>query len=225
MVMLEDISKAVEAGKVRLSRELVTQALAEGADPREILNHGLLSGLKAVGRRFSRNPIMVSDMLVSSRAINDCLEVLKPALIVPEEPPIGRACIGSMRGDLHDIGKNIVRLMLESHNIEILDLGVDVAPEDFVRAVKEDGCDLVCCSALLSATMAEMERVVEALKNAGVRDRVIVMVGGVPVTEEYCRRIGADLYTADGFAAGEKAEEALRAMKARKDADVKEEEM
>lgn len=215
MATLEEISKAIEDGKIRRVRELVTQAAEEGCSANDILNEGMLNGLKAVGRRYFRNQTMVSDVLVSARAINAGLETLKPMLLPADEPPIGKACIGSVRGDLHDIGKNVVRMMLESRNIEIVDLGVDVAPETFVRAVTEDGCDLVCCSALLTATMPEMERVIDALRDAGVRDRVVVMLGGVPVTEDYCRRIGADIYTADGFAAAEKAEEALRELRRR----------
>ena len=219
MATLEEISKAIEDGKIRLVRELVKQAAEEGCSAQDILNDGMLSGLKAVGRRYFRNQTMVSDVLVSARAINAGLETLKPMMLPPDTPPIGKACIGSVRGDLHDIGKNIVRMMLESRNIEIIDLGVDVAPETFVRAVTEDGCDLVCCSALLTATMPEMERVIDALRDAGVRERVVVMLGGVPVTEDYCRRIGADIYTADGFAAAERAEEALRELHRKLTAD------
>ena len=209
MATMDELSKAIEQGKIRRVRELVTAALAEGCTPREILNVGMLNGLKAVGRRFSRNTGMVSDMLASSKAMNECLEVLRPLLIPKGQAPIGRACIGTVRGDLHDVGKNLVRLLLESRRIEIVDLGVDVAPEEFVRAVTEDHCDLVCCSALLSSTVPEMKRVVDALKAAGVRNRVLVMVGGVPVTASISRRIGADIYTADGFAAADRAEEAL----------------
>jgi methylmalonyl-CoA mutase cobalamin-binding domain/chain len=174
-----------------------------------VLNEGLLNGLKAVGKRFDRNSGMVSDMLVSARAINESMEILKPMLLPPGRQPIGRACIGTVRGDLHDVGKNIVRLMLESRGIEIVDLGVDVPPEAFVRAVIEDGCELVCCSALLTATVPEMQAVIRALRTAGVRDRVLVMVGGIPVTAAYAKRIGADIWSSDGFDAAEKAEAAL----------------
>lgn len=219
MTILDEISKAIEDGKVRQTKELVRKAMDEGVSARDVLNDALLNGLKATGRRFSRNPTMVSDMLVSSHAINDSLEILRPMLVTKNSEPIGRACIGTVRGDLHDIGKNIVKLMLESRNIEIVDLGVDVAPETFVRAVTEKGCDLVCCSALLTATMPEMERIIKALKDAGIRKKVLVMVGGVPVTEEYCKRIGADIYTADGFAAAEKAEEALLAIRKKQSVD------
>ena len=210
MTLLEDISKSIEEGKIRRTQELVRLAVEGGTNPRTVLNEGLLSGLKAVGKRFDRNSGMVSDMLVSARAINESMEYLKPMLLPAGKQPIGRGCIGTVRGDLHDVGKNIVKLMLESRGIEIIDLGVDVPPEAFVRAVTEDGCDLVCCSALLTATVPEMQRVIRALRSAGVRGRVIVMVGGIPVTAAYARRIGADIYSSDGFEAAEKAEAALR---------------
>ena len=211
MTLLEDISKSIEEGKIRRTKELVKLAVDGGTNPRTVLNEGLLNGLKAVGRRFDRDSFMVTDMLVSSRCINESMEILKPMLLPPGSKPIARGCIGTVRGDLHDVGKNIVRLMLESRGFEILDLGVDVPPEAFVRAVTEDGCEIVCCSALLTATMPEMPRVIRALRDAGVRDKVIVMVGGIPVTAAYAKRIGADIYSEDGFAAAERAEQALLA--------------
>ena len=211
MTLLEDISKSIEEGKIRRTKELVKLAVDGGTNPRTVLNEGLLNGLKAVGRRFDRDSFMVTDMLVSSRCINESMEILKPMLLPPGSKPIARGCIGTVRGDLHDVGKNIVRLMLESRGIEILDLGVDVPAESFVRAVTEDGCELVCCSALLTATMPELPRVIRALRDAGVRDKVIVMVGGIPVTAAYAKRIGADIYSEDGFAAAERAEQALLA--------------
>ena len=209
MTLLEDISKSIEEGKIRRTKELVKLAVDGGTNPRTVLTEGLLSGLKAVGRKFDRDSFMVTEMLVSSRCINESMEILKPMLLPPGSRPIGKGCIGTVRGDLHDVGKNIVKLMLQSRGIEIVDLGVDVPPQDFVRAVTEDGCELVCCSALLTATMPEMPRVIRALRDAGVRDKVIVMVGGIPVTAAYAKRIGADIYSEDGFAAAERAEQAL----------------
>lgn len=223
MTLLEDISKSIEEGKIRRTKELVKLAVEGGTNPRTVLNDGLLSGLKAVGKRFDRNSGMVSDMLVSARAINESMEILKPMLLPVNFRPIGRGCIGTVRGDLHDVGKNIVKLMLESRGIEVLDLGVDVPPEGFVRAVTEEGCELVCCSALLSATVPEMQRVIRALRSAGVRDKVLVMVGGIPVTAAYARRIGADIYSSDGFEAAEKAEAALLERRRKEQAETKEE--
>lgn len=218
MVLPEEIAKAIEDGKIRQTRELVTQAVAEGCGAGEILNGGLLPGLKAVGRRFSRNNGMVSDMLASSRALNEGIEILRPMLVPRDGRFIGKACIGTVQGDLHDVGKNVVGLLLESRGIAVLDLGVDVEPGAFVRAVEEEHCDLVCCSALLTSTAPGMKKVVDALKVAGLRDRVLVMVGGVPVNAGFCRRIGADIYTADAFAAAEKAEEALLIRKKQREA-------
>ena len=217
MTLLEDISKSIEEGKIRRTKELVRLAVEGGTNPSTVLNDGLLSGLRAVGRKFDRDSFMVTDMLVSARCINESMEILKPMLLPPGGRPIGRACIGTVRGDLHDVGKNIVKLMLQSRGIEIMDLGVDVPPRDFVRAVKEEGCELVCCSALLSSTVPELPRVIRALRDAGLRDKVIVMVGGLPVTAAYAKRIGADVYSEDGFAAAEKAEEALLALRRRKE--------
>ena len=219
MTLLEDISKSIEEGKIRRTKELVKLAVDGGTNPRTVLTEGLLNGLKAVGRRFDRDSFMVTEMLVSARCINESMEILKPMLLPPGGKPIGRGCIGTVCGDLHDVGKNIVKLMLESRGIEIVDLGVDVPPENFVRAVKEDGCELVCCSALLTATMQELPRVIRALKNARIRDDVIVMVGGVPVTAAYAKRIGADIYSEDGYAAAEKAEAALLALHEKKKDD------
>ena len=222
MTLLEDITQSIEEGKIRRTKELVKLAVEGGTNPRTVLNEGLLNGLRAVGKRFDRNSGMVSDMLVSARAINESMEILRPMLLPAGRQPIGRGCIGTVQGDLHDVGKNIVKLMLESRGIEILDLGVDVPPDAFVRAVTEDGCDLVCCSALLTATVPEMQRVIRALRNAGVRERVIVMVGGIPVTAAYAKRIGADIWSADGFESAEKAEAALLEKRRREQEEPKE---
>jgi methylmalonyl-CoA mutase cobalamin-binding domain/chain len=213
MTLLEDISKSIEEGKIRRTKELVKLAVDGGTNPRTVLTEGLLSGLKAVGRKFDRDSFMVTEMLVSSRCINESMEILKPMLLPPGSRPIGKGCIGTVRGDLHDVGKNIVKLMLQSRGIEIVDLGVDVPAQDFVRAVQEEGCQLVCCSALLTSTVPELPRIIRALRDAGLRDKVIVMVGGVPVTAAYAKRIGADIYSEDGYAAAEKAEKALLELK------------
>ena len=213
MTLLEDISKSIEEGKIRRTKELVKLAVDGGTNPRTVLTDGLLNGLKAVGRKFDRDSFMVTEMLVSSRCINESMEILKPMLLPPGSRPIGKGCIGTVRGDLHDVGKNIVKLMLQSRGIEIVDLGVDVPAQDFVRAVQEEGCQLVCCSALLTSTVPELPRIIRALKDAGLRDKVIVMVGGVPVTAAYAKRIGADIYSEDGYAAAEKAEKALLELK------------
>ena len=213
MSTIQEISKAIETGKMKLVKELVPKAIEEGCSAQEILNDGLLHGMNIVGGRFSRNEAFVPEVLVSARAMNKGIELIKPLLAEEGNEPIGKACIGTVQGDLHDIGKNIVKLMLESKNIEVVDLGVDVPPEKFVEAAKDGGCDLVCCSALLTTTMPMMEKVIEALKAAGIREDVVVMVGGAPVTQDFCDQIGADCYTEDGAAAAVKAAEVLQEKK------------
>ncbi len=208
---LSEISQAIQAGKMKAVKELVPKAIEEGCSARSILNDGLLHGMNIVGDRFTRNEVFVPGVLVAARAMNKGIELIKPLLAEEGNQPIGKACIGTVQGDLHDIGKNIVKLMLESKNIEVIDLGVDVPPEKFVRAVTEEKCELVCCSALLTTTMPMMEKVIKALKEAGIREQVKVMVGGAPVTQDFCDQIGADAYTDDGSSAANKAAELLTA--------------
>ena len=209
--IIEEISQAIQNGKMKLIKEMVPKAIEEGYSAQVILNDGLLHGMNIVGGRFTRNEAFVPEVLVAARAMNKGIELIKPLLAEEGNQPIGKACIGTVQGDLHDIGKNIVKLMLESKNIDVIDLGVDVAPEKFAETAKNEGCDIVCCSALLTTTMPMMEKVVEALKAAGIREDVIVMVGGAPVTAEYCEQIGADCYTEDGASCANKAEELLKA--------------
>lgn len=211
MTIIEEISQAIQNGKMKIIKELVPQAIEQGHTAQEILNDGLLHGMGIVGDRFTRNEAFVPEVLVAARAMNKGTELIKPLLAAEGSKPIGKACIGTVQGDLHDIGKNIVKLMLESKNIEVIDLGVDVTPEKFAETAKNEGCDLVCCSALLTTTMPVMEKVVVALKEAGVREQVTVLVGGAPVTQEFCDQIGADIYTADGASAANKAAAILTA--------------
>lgn len=209
MTIIEEISQAVEKGKLKVIRELVPQAIEQGIPVRSILEDGLLHGMGIVGDRFTKNEAFIPEVLVSARAMNKGVEILKPALAEEGMPSIGKACLGTVEGDMHDIGKNIVKLMLESKNISVIDLGVDVAAETFIQAAIENECDLICCSALLSTTMPVMEAVVNKAKEAGIRDKVIIMVGGAPVTQEYADAIGADAYTADANSAAVKAAELI----------------
>lgn len=211
MTVIEEISQAIQNGKMKLVKELVPKAIEEGCSAQDILNNGLLLGMNIVGDRFSRNEAFVPEVLVAARAMNKGTELIKPLLAAEGSQPIGKACIGTVQGDLHDIGKNIVKLMLESQNIDVIDLGVDVAPEKFAQTAKDESCDLVCCSALLTTTMPVMGKVVEAIKAAGIRENVTILVGGAPVTQEFCDQIGADIYTPDGATAAKKAAEALTA--------------
>ena len=211
MTIIEEISEAIEKGKVKIVKELVPAAIEQGHSAQEILNDGLLHGMSIVGDRFTRNEAFVPEVLVSARAMNKGTELLKPLLAAEGSQPIGKVCIGTVQGDLHDIGKNLVKLMLESKNIEVIDLGVDVPPEKFVQTVIDEKCDICCCSSLLTTTMPMMEEVVKAMKAAGIRDHVKIMVGGAPVTQEYCDQIGADYYTDDGASCANKAKEILLA--------------
>ena len=211
MSVLEDISAAVEKGKAKLIKELVPKAIEEGLSAQQILNDGLLHGMNIVGDRFTRNEAFVPEVLVAARAMNKGTELIKPLLLEEGNAPLGKACLGTVQGDLHDIGKNIVKLMVESKNIEVIDLGVDVPPEKFVETVVNEKCDLVLCSALLTTTMPMMGKTVDALKEAGVRDQVKVMIGGAPITQQFCDEVGADYYTEDAAACANKAEEILKA--------------
>ena len=213
MSVLEDISAAVEKGKAKLIKELVPKAIEEGLSAQQILNEGLLHGMNIVGDRFTRNEAFVPEVLVAARAMNKGTELIKPLLAEAGSQPLGKACLGTVQGDLHDIGKNIVKLMVESKNIEVIDLGVDVPPEKFVETVINEKCDLVLCSALLTTTMPMMGKTVEALKEAGVRDQVAVMIGGAPITQAFCDEVGADFYTEDAAACANKAEEYLKSKK------------
>lgn len=213
MTVLEEISHAVEIGKLKLIKELVPRAIEEGYSAQTILDEGLLHGMGIVGDRFTRNEAYVPEVLVSARTMNKGVELIKPLLAEGGSQIVGKACIGTVQGDLHDIGKNIVKLMLESKNFEVIDLEVDVPPEVFVQTAVEENCDVICCSALLTTTMPVMKQVVEAAKAAGIRDKVIIMIGGAPVTQAYCDEIGADAYTDDGNLAAVRAVELVKAKK------------
>ena len=211
MSILTDIGEALERGKRKQVTQLVQQALDEGIAPEQILTEGLLPGMDRVGVKFRNNEVFVPEVLVAARAMSAGTEVLKPLLAETGGVSKGKAVIGTVKGDLHDIGKNLVKMMIEGKGIEVIDLGVDVAPETFVQAAAEHKADIVCCSALLTTTMPVIGEVVEAFKAAGTRDKVKIMVGGAPVTQEFCDSIGADCYTADAASAAIRAAEILSA--------------
>lgn len=207
---IREIAQAVEQGKAKLVKELVPQAIEEGLSAQEILNEGLLPGMNVIGDKFSRNEVFVPEVLVSARAMNKGIELIKPLLTEEGQQPIGKVCIGTVEGDLHDIGKNIVKLMLESRNIEVIDLGADVPSDKFVETVQSEGCQIVALSALLTTTMGVMGDVIKALTDAGLRDKVTVMIGGAPVNEAFKVQVGADIYTGNAADAAAAAEEVLR---------------
>ena len=212
--ILTQIADSVQNGKTKIVQEIVPLAIQEGCTAKEILEEGLLPGMNVVSEKFANKKAFIPEVLISARAMNKGIELIKPLLKSGDGKFIGKVCLGTVAGDLHDIGKNIVKLMMESKNIEVVDLGADVSPESFVNAVKNDGCDLVCCSALLTTTMPMMKEVVDALDRAGVRDKVKIMIGGAPVNEEFRDYIGADIYTDDAATAAIEAEKAIREMHA-----------
>ena len=205
MSILTDISENMQRGKAKVVKELVQQAIDQGIPAQQILEEGLLSGMSVIGEKFKNNEIFVPEVLVAARAMNAGSEMLKPLLMENGVKASGKVCIGTVRGDLHDIGKNLVKMMMEGKGLEVIDLGVDVAPETDVETAKNQGCQIICCSALLTTTMSVMGDVVKAAEAAGIRDQVKIMIGGAPVTEAFCQQIGADKYTPDGATAADTA--------------------
>ncbi len=204
-MILNEIAELLESGKSKATKELVQKAIDEGVNPQDILKDGLLAGMSAIGEKFKKNEVFVPEVLMAARAMNQSIELLKPLLAEAGVESIGKVCIGTVQGDLHDIGKNLVKMMLEGKGFEVIDLGTDVAPETFVNAAIENDCDIICCSALLTTTMHVMEDVVKAAEAAGIHDRVKIMIGGAPVNEEFCKQIGADGYTVDAASAADMA--------------------
>lgn len=212
MSLLEEMSALLQRGRTPKVKELVTQALAEGIAPQVILEEGLLSGMSIVGEKFKRNEVFVPEVLVAARAMNAGVEIVRPYLIAAGVTTKGTAVLGTVKGDLHDIGKNIVKMMLEGKGLEVIDLGVDVPAETFVQKAIEHNANVICCSALLTTTMGEMKVVVEQAQAAGIRDKVKIMIGGAPITQDYCDKIGADAYTPDAASAADKAAEFCKEM-------------
>ena len=205
MEILNQISALLQRGKAKDVKALVAQAIEEGIPAASILNEGLLAGMNVVGQRFKNNEIFVPEVLIAARAMNMGAALLKPLLASEGVKAAGKVCIGTVKGDLHDIGKNLVKMMLEGKGLEVIDLGTDVPPEAFINTAKEQGCQIICCSALLTTTMDVMRDVVSAANEAGIRDQVKIMIGGAPVTEAFCQEIGADAYTPDAATAAEVA--------------------
>jgi corrinoid protein of di/trimethylamine methyltransferase len=205
MVNLRSIYEAVLAGKFNDAVENVKQALAAGADPQQVINEGLIPAMEEIGKRFEAGQAFVPQMLLSARAMKSSLEVIKPLLGAGAGSSAGKVVIGTVKGDLHDIGKNLVASMLEGVGFEVIDLGIDVPTEKFIDSLRENKAQILCMSALLTTTMTMMEVVIRALEEAGMRQGVKVMVGGAPVTENFAARIGADGYSDNANAAAKLA--------------------
>jgi len=205
MPILDKISENLQMGNAKEVKELVQQAIDEGISAKDILEQGLLPGMNVIGAKFRNNEVFVPEVLVAARAMNMGTLILKPLLADAGSKPVGKVILGTVEGDLHDIGKNLVRMMMEGKGLEVIDVGIDVPSEKFIQAAQAEGAKVIACSALLTTTMRVMQEVVEAAKAAGIRDQVKIMVGGAPVTQSFCDQIGADIYTTDASTAAEKA--------------------
>ena len=202
---LNQISELLQKGKAKDVKALVQQAIDEGIPAQEILEQGLLAGMSVIGVKFKNNEVFVPEVLVAARAMNQGTALLKPLLAAEGVKAGGKVCIGTVKGDLHDIGKNLVKMMMEGKGLEVIDLGTDVASETFIQTAQDEGCQIIACSALLTTTMGVMGDVVQAAEEAGIRDRVKIMVGGAPVTDAFAKQIGADAYSPDAATAAEVA--------------------
>lgn len=201
---MTDLSKLYEAvlnGDHKTAVALTKEALAEGCDPMELITKHMIPAMDEVGRRFECEEYFVPELLLSARAMKGALELLRPLLAASGAEPVGRVVIGTVKGDLHDIGKNLVASMLEGGGFEVIDVGADAAPEKFIEAIREKNARIVALSALLTVTMPSMRKTIEALESAGLRNQVKVMVGGAPVTPQFAAEIGADGYGENATAA------------------------
>ena len=208
---LKQMQEDLYSGNIDEVEKATRQALEEGLPAQEILNQGLIAGMDVVGRDFKCGDLFIPEVLISAKAMHAGLEVLRPSLAESGASTLGKVVIGTVAGDLHDIGKNLVSMMLQGAGFEIIDLGTDVSPEQFVEAVQAEGADLVGMSALLTTTMPKMKTTIDALAQAGLSDRVSVLVGGAPVTADYAEQIGADAYAGDAVGAVDTARQLVGA--------------
>ncbi|MFO7780216.1 MAG: corrinoid protein [Spirochaetia bacterium] len=199
----ETIIALLQRGKVKEIKAETQSALDDGYSPKEVLEEALMSAMAIVGEKFKNNDIYVPEMLIAARAMNASLAILKPHIVTGDITERGTVILGTVKGDLHDIGKNLVKIMMEGKGLTVIDLGVDVAAERFIEAAAEHGARVIAASALLTTTMAEMANVVKAAETAGVRDSVAIMIGGAPVTESYKTQIGVDYYASDATSAAD----------------------
>jgi corrinoid protein of di/trimethylamine methyltransferase len=211
MTDLKQLYEAVVSGDAKGTRSLTEQALADGVDPIKLVNEYMIPAMGEVGRRFESNEYFVPELLISARAIKGALELVRPLLAARGDQPLGRVAIGTVKGDLHDIGKNLVASLLEGGGFEVIDLGVNVAPEKFIASINEKNANIIAMSALLTTTMPAMKTTIEALKQAGVRDKVKVLIGGAPITQKYADEIGADGYSENAVGAVALAKKSLAA--------------
>jgi len=205
MIDLNNVSEALQRGDAEKVAELVKQALEENLLPKDILEIGLIKGMDIIGAKFKKNEVYVPEVLIAARAMHAGMSILRPKLTESGVKNIGTVAIGTVKGDLHDIGKNLVKMMLEGAGFEVIDLGIDVTTDKFVEAVKKHKPNIIGMSALLTTTMVNMAEVIKAIEAAGLRDKVKIMIGGAPITQNYADQIGADGYSPDAASAVDKA--------------------
>lgn len=211
MSILDEISQNLQIGKAKIVKELVQQAIAEGISSEVILKEGLLKGMGLIGEKFKRDEIYVPDVLIAARAMNAGTEILKPLLVSSGVKSAGKVVLGTVSGDMHDIGKNLVKMMMEGRGLEVIDAGVDVSAQKFIELAIQENAQIIACSTLLTTTMGEIENVVKAATEAGIREKITIMIGGAPVTQNFCEKVSADIYTADAASAADAAAEACAA--------------
>ncbi|MEO4794623.1 corrinoid protein [Bacteroides uniformis] len=209
MENLNELYEAILAGKLAPAVEITKKAVAEGLSPNVIINDYMVKAMEEIGRRFEEGKVFVPNLLISARAMRGALDILKPLLKGDPTVYLGKIAIGTVKGDLHDIGKNLVASMFEGCGFEVINLGVDVDSDKFVQSIQENNVDIVCMSALLTTTMNYMKEVIAAIESAGFRDKVKIMVGGAPVNDTFAKVIGADAYTSNANAAVAKAKELI----------------
>lgn len=207
--LLQQIEEELIQGSRKAMLAHCTEALAEGITARTILENALIPGMRQVSEKFHSAAGTVPEIMLSSRAMNEAVEMLRPYILQERGNVQGRICIGTVAGDLHDIGKNLVAMILESEGFEVIDLGVDVTPEQYLKTALEEKCDIICCSALLTTTMPVMAEVVRSVREAGVHDHIKVMIGGAPVSDAFAHAIEADGYSVDAVSAGATARKLL----------------
>ncbi|WP_040197804.1 cobalamin B12-binding domain-containing protein [Candidatus Soleaferrea massiliensis] len=205
MEIFEEISLNLQKGKAKAVVTLVKDAIAQDIPAREILDNGLLAGMDIVGEKFKNNQVYLPEVMLAAKAMNMGCALLKDLLKEEGVQASGKVCIGTVKGDQHDIGKNLVKMMLEGKGLQVVDLGTNVPPAKYVQAAIDEDCSIIMCSALLTTTMPVMGDIVKACEEAGIRDKVKIMIGGAPISQEYCDKIGADAYTPDAASAAEMA--------------------
>lgn len=203
--ILEEISKFLQQGRMPSVKQQVEKAIADGITAKEILENGLLDGMNVIGEKFKNNKVYIPEVMLAARAMNAGLEILKPHLADFDTQEKGTVVIGTVKGDMHDVGKNLVKMMLEGKGLKVVDLGTNVPAAKYLQAAQQHSAQIIACSALLTTTMQEMQNVVNLVKDSPIAGKVKIMIGGAPVTQKFCDKIGADYYTADAATASDVA--------------------